>query len=117
MYLGVNADQRKQNLGDPGNRIQLIISNHPLRFDFESFEISDPVLGTAASSGAKTTNGGAIGDCKTDQFSIDGVNGRGSPVICGTNTGQHSKKNKFFVVVLVLPQTIEVKEQAETSIM
>ena len=47
-----------------------------LRFDFESFEISDPVLGTATATATsvKTTNGGALGDCITDQFSIDGVN-------------------------------------------
>ena len=65
---------------------------HTFRFDFESFEISDPVLGTstATATSVKTTNGGALGDCRTDQFSIDGPY-RGSPVICGTNTGQHSK--------------------------
>ena len=60
-----------------------------LRFDFETFEMSDPVTGSVSTS-APTTNGGAIGDCYTDQFSIDGPN-QGSPVICGTNTGQHSK--------------------------
>lgn len=31
--------------------------------------------------------GGTIGDCVTDQFAISG--NPGSPVICGTNTGQH----------------------------
>ena len=32
-----------------------------------------------------------IGDCVDDQFSISGGLGRGSPTICGTNTGYHSK--------------------------
>ena len=61
------------------------------RFDFETFSISDPVLGTAAATAVKD-QGGAIGDCAYDQFQISGPN-RGSPVICGTNTGQHSKKS------------------------
>jgi len=58
-----------------------------VRFDFESFSMADPYLGTAQSTGT-TTQGGSIGDCISDQFSIDGPN-QGSPVICGTNTGQH----------------------------
>lgn len=58
-----------------------------VRFDFETFSISDPVLGTAAATAVKD-QGGAIGDCAYDQFQISGPN-RGSPVICGTNTGQH----------------------------
>ena len=62
------------------------------RFDFESFALSDPVLGTAQATGV-ANEGAAIGDCATDQFSITGPN-QGSPVICGTNTGQHSKNTK-----------------------
>jgi len=58
-----------------------------VRFDFESFALSDPVLGTAQATGV-ANEGAAIGDCATDQFSITGPN-QGSPVICGTNTGQH----------------------------
>ena len=88
MYLGVNADQRKQNLGDC--EIQLIISNHLLRFDFESFSMASQQIGTAAATGG-TNVGSVVGGCKTDQFSIDGPKA-GSPVICGTNTGQHSEK-------------------------
>ena len=34
---------------------------------------------------------GGTGDCSTDQFSITSPGAWGSPVICGTNTGQHSK--------------------------
>ena len=37
------------------------------------------------------TLGPLIGDCVDDQFSISGGLGRGSPTICGTNTGYHSK--------------------------
>ena len=39
------------------------------------------------------TIGPLIGDCVDDQFSISGGLGRGSPTICGTNTGYHSKSN------------------------
>ena len=45
-----------------------------------------------------------MGDCQVDQFQISGVN-RGSPVICGTNTGQHSKledKSKVWTVMIVI---------------
>ena len=35
--------------------------------------------------------GPLIGDCVDDQFSISGGTGRGTPIICGTNTGYHSK--------------------------
>ena len=60
--------------------------------------MADPYLGTAQSTGG-TTQGGSIGDCISDQFSIDGPN-QGSPVICGTNTGQHSK---FYIVGFQVP--------------
>ena len=33
----------------------------------------------------------AIGDCTTDTFSISGGKNGGTPVICGTNTGYHSR--------------------------
>ena len=60
--------------------------------------MANPYQGTAQGTGT-TTQGGAIGDCISDQFSIDGPN-QGSPVICGTNTGQHSK---FYRVVFQVP--------------
>ena len=34
---------------------------------------------------------GAGGDCATDQFSISAPGAFGSPIICGTNSGEHSK--------------------------
>ena len=40
-------------------------------------------------------HGGAIGDCATDSFSVSGSH-FGSPAICGTNAGQHSKLHFFF---------------------
>ena len=38
-----------------------------------------------------------IGDCVDDQFSISGGLGRGTPTICGTNTGYHSKCQIVFL--------------------
>jgi hypothetical protein len=35
--------------------------------------------------------GGAIGDCTIDQFVITAPGNKGSPPICGFNTGQHCK--------------------------
>ena len=62
-----------------------------IRFDFESLTTADPVQGTSQATAASATAaiGGSIGDCATDQFSITGPK-QSSPVICGTNTGQHS---------------------------
>lgn len=61
-----------------------------IRYDFMAFTLAAPVEGTttAAAAGA-VSNGGAIGDCLTDTFSISSQGARGSPVICGVNTGQH----------------------------
>ena len=41
--------------------------------------------------------GAALGDCMTDQFSISSIGTKGSPVICGTNGGYHSK----FILLLM----------------
>ena len=35
--------------------------------------------------------GSQIGDCLTDTFTLTSPGNRGSPVICGFNSGQHSK--------------------------
>ena len=37
--------------------------------------------------------GAAIGDCVTDSFTLSAPGNKGSPQICGFNTGQHSKFN------------------------
>ena len=39
--------------------------------------------------------GGAIGDCVTDSFVFSSPGNKGSPTICGINTGQHSKLQKL----------------------
>lgn len=60
-----------------------------IRFDFTNFELAAPNTGLGSNNGGlNMITGGALGDCVSDQFSVAGPNG-GSPVICGTNAGQH----------------------------
>lgn len=68
-----------------------------IRFDFTQFTLNAPGPGPTnglggagvAADGARLVNGGtSIGDCLTDTFSITSSSG-GTPVICGTNGGQH----------------------------
>lgn len=61
-----------------------------IRFDFTAFVLSAPVTtpGTLATANGKKIQGASIGDCVDDQFSISSSSG-GTPIICGTNTGQH----------------------------
>jgi len=60
-----------------------------IRFDFTQFMLTAPF---APAAGAGTAADGATafatGDCLVDTFKITGPQG-GSPVICGTNEGQH----------------------------
>ena len=50
------------------------------------------IAGPAVAADATTTSGSAAGDCATDSFSVSaGGGGRSSPIICGTNTGQHGE--------------------------
>merc|ERR1712038_1255162 len=60
-----------------------------IRFDFTAFTLTGPVT-SALPTAASATNfaGDAIGDCRTDTFSISSAQG-GTPTICGVNTGQH----------------------------
>ena len=37
------------------------------------------------------TTAGSIGSCTTDTFAVTAPLNQGSPIICGTNTGYHSK--------------------------
>jgi len=64
-----------------------------IRFDFTDFTLAAPVTapGTlaAANAGLTAVQGVSIGDCVEDQFSITSTVGAGTPVICGTNVGQH----------------------------
>lgn len=66
-----------------------------IRFDFTAFTIAGPFsyVGTQKAASALLVAaagaGSAIGDCVTDTFSITGARNSGTPIICGTNTGQH----------------------------
>ena len=74
--------------------------------DFSSFVIAGPNTLTATVS--KMVNGviGAGGkafnlatQCLTDTFSVTGPSGSVPPVICGTNTGEHSEHNDNILLV------------------
>eukprot|EP00094_Tigriopus_californicus_P013150 TCALIF_12717-PA protein Name:"Protein of unknown function" AED:0.00 eAED:0.00 QI:40/1/1/1/0.14/0.25/8/0/189 len=60
-----------------------------IKLDFTTFSIAGPTVGTASTLG--NTNGGSIGDCTEDSFSLTSPGNIGSPLICGVNTGQHSE--------------------------
>merc|ERR1712018_599392 len=59
-----------------------------IRFDLTSFMLPGPYVPATPNAGAESDDAFATGDCLTDTFSISGPNG-GTPVICGTNDGQH----------------------------
>merc|ERR1711971_40185 len=62
-----------------------------IRFDFTTMVLANAVQGTTVlvAGTASSLAGPLIGDCVDDQFSISGGTGRGTPTICGTNTGYH----------------------------
>merc|ERR1711971_1387592 len=63
-----------------------------IRFDFTTMVLAGAVTGSAVAATATTASslaGPLLGDCVDDQFSISGGTGRGTPTICGTNTGYH----------------------------
>jgi len=62
-----------------------------IRLDFKTFTLAGPNNGggTMATSSTPGYIGGAIGDCLIDTFVMTSSGGASSPVICGTNTGQH----------------------------
>jgi len=70
-----------------------------LRLDFTSFVIDGPTTATTTTfgfiNGGITSLTGAtygmnnIGQCNADSFSVTSPGGQGTPVICGTNTGDH----------------------------
>jgi hypothetical protein len=71
-----------------------------LRIDFNSFVIAGPSTITTSAytelNGVPTATGKGVvvstaTQCLTDAFSVTGPGGSVPPVICGTNTGQHSK--------------------------
>ena len=58
-----------------------------VRLDFETFA-------TAGPSATTETSGGVC----TDSFVVTGTSGLSTPVICGSNAGQHCKKNKIHIL-------------------
>ncbi len=82
---------------------QLTPATHPpqLRLDFTTFVLTQPsssldvVTKRLALSGVQTPTGTvpvtAVGQCLTDTFSVVNPDGPSPPVICGTNSGQHSE--------------------------
>jgi hypothetical protein len=63
-------------------------------------------------------HGGAIGDCATDSFSVSGSH-FGSPAICGTNAGQHSKLQRVLFcknLYTVFPSIVSYREKDQKSV-
>merc|ERR1712172_410542 len=63
-----------------------------IRFDFTTMVLAKADTGSTVAATATTASslaGPLLGDCIDDQFSISGGTGRGSPTICGTDTGYH----------------------------
>ena len=57
-------------------------------YQFQTLVINGPAVAAASTA----TSGSAGGDCATDTFAVSaGGGGRSSPIICGTNTGQHGE--------------------------
>ena len=66
------------------------------------FTIADPFgpgTGPDRTGAAANTNlaGGAAGHCTMDTFQVTGSGGA-SPIICGSNDGQHSEFTGFFLL-------------------
>ncbi len=76
-------------------------STFQLRLDLNTFVITGPSTITLSAGlevgGSLSTAGGVpfalATQCQTDTFSMTGVPGGTPPVICGTNSGYHSKHN------------------------
>ena len=100
----------------PSNPLQLIKKSafiFQLRLDFRSFVIAGPstvtttvtkIINGQINSGVAT--GPAVSlqtQCLTDTFSVTGPSGSVPPVICGTNTGEHSK---IILKVMVAAQSV-----------
>ena len=74
---------------------QLALSSHTtIPVYTQTFTLMGPAVGTTVSGtvDGSRTQGGAIGDCLTDSFSVTNPGGSGSPIICGENSGKHSKQ-------------------------
>ena len=67
-----------------------------IRYDFTTNVLASQAAATTSSEAADVTTNFRMGDCLTDQMSINSPGGIGSPIICGFNTGQHSM---YYVVL------------------
>ena len=79
----------EQFLSEVSTSMLMVITNILIISKVQTFVISGP---STVSDAALASNN--LGDCTTDTFVISGQGG-GSPVICGTNTGQHCKNLTF----------------------
>ena len=68
------------------NLVNNLFANPRDRLDFETM--------TGHSTGP------GVGECNTNKFEATGQTGRNPPVICGTNTGYHSKFISRIVSIL-----------------
>ena len=80
-----------------------------LRLDFNTFMIAGPTTSTVTDTnvlhGVPTAGGTAavrFGNCDTDQFTVTNPGGTGSRVICGTNTGEHSKEPVLLLTLYMI---------------
>ena len=74
-----------------------------IKFDLTMMVMANPVqstVETTTTAAVRTAAEGMTGQCATDSFQISGGSGRDSPVICGTNSGQHSKRTFIFLTSL-----------------
>lgn len=69
-----------------------------MRLDFNTFTITGPSTSTTSigsqTAGSLTGTGATVSDasqCLTDTFTVSSPGTTSPPVICGTNTGQHSQ--------------------------
>ena len=70
-----------------------------IRYDLTTHTLASPVLGTAGAP--SLVNNAAYGACTTDAFTITSPGNVGSPLICGLNSGQHSKFFFFTFTFLI----------------
>merc|ERR1712213_33752 len=62
-----------------------------IKFELTTFVLASPMRGDYDTAANTNNLDGSVGDCARDTFVVSsgGASFRGSPVICGTNTGQH----------------------------
>ena len=89
----------------PQNTVSVFLSYMQMRLDFNTFVIAGPSTSTLSIGkviegelNAKGSLACARGQCQTDTFSVVS-NSVTPPVICGTNSGEHSKT----VILLLFP--------------